>query len=143
MIFACTRLRMSVMARCAATPRICDRPKLVMRLDDGRRARRQRDRHQQVVPPLADHVVDDVLRQRRQHDAGQAADHHQRQADRQPPAMHPDQLAELAPRRRRVELLLGGRAGSPPRRDRLERAAAAPFRSSHDWARRIAEVPYV
>ena len=29
MIFAWTRLRMSVMARCAATPRICDRPKLV------------------------------------------------------------------------------------------------------------------
>ena len=30
MIFAWTRLRMSVMARCAATPRICERPKLVI-----------------------------------------------------------------------------------------------------------------
>jgi hypothetical protein len=87
------------------------------RLNDRGRTGGQRDRHEQLVPALSNHIVDDVLRQRRQNDAGKAADHHQRQADRQPPPMHPDQLAELTPRGLRVDLLLRRRhAGSRRRR---------------------------
>ena len=91
---------MSVMARCAATPRICDSANEVTAWTTRGGARGQRDRQQQIGAALADHLVDEPLRRGRQHEPRQAADEHQRQAERQPAAMGPDQLARLAPRGR-------------------------------------------
>ena len=50
---------MSVIARCAATPRICDRANAVVGLHERRRAGGQRQREQQVRAPLADDFVDE------------------------------------------------------------------------------------
>ena len=46
------------------------------------------------------------LRRERQDQAGEAADEHQRQAERQAAAMRPDQLARFAPGGRAIDLLL-------------------------------------
>src|SRR5829696_5716588 len=79
-----------------------------------------------VIPALSKYVIDDVLRERRNHDAGEPADQHQRQADRQAAPMHPDQFAKLAPRGLRIQFLLRGCRGRGG-----HRAAAAAFGPSH------------
>jgi hypothetical protein len=54
---------------------------------DGLHDRRPRggegDRPEQVVPPLADHVVEQPPRAEREHEAAHPADEHERHADRQ------------------------------------------------------------
>ena len=72
--------------------------------------RGERQQRQQLVAPLADHVVDEELRRGRQHQPGQPADQHQQQAERQPP------LARAQIRSRR--------------RARLRRAWVSSFRAS-------------
>ena len=67
------------------------------RLHERGGAGRQRDRHEQIGAVLPDHFVDELLGRRRQHQAGQAADEHKDQADRQPAPVRPEQLARLAP----------------------------------------------
>jgi hypothetical protein len=52
---------MSVIARCAATPRICESANEVTRLHHRRGTGGERDRQQEVCPLLADDVVDEPL----------------------------------------------------------------------------------
>ena len=60
------------MERCAATPSTCDSAKPVDGLDQRGGAGRQRQRPEQVGAVLADHLVDQDLRGRRQHEAARA-----------------------------------------------------------------------
>ena len=98
------RLRMSVMARCAATPRICDSAERGDGLHDGGRAGRERERQQQIRAFVADHFVDQPLGRRGQHQPGEAADEHQHEAEAEAPAVSPDELARFAPRGRGTDL---------------------------------------
>ena len=52
------------------------------RLKDRGDAGGERDRHQQIRAPLADDIVDEELGRGRQHQAGEAADQHHREAER-------------------------------------------------------------
>ena len=94
---SCTRLRMSVMARCAATPRICDKRKRRRRLHERRRAGGQRQRQQQLRATLADDFVDEPFGGGGQHQAREPADQHQPQAEAEPPPVRPHELLGLAP----------------------------------------------
>ena len=67
------------------------------RIDDGRRAGGQRQRRQQFPVALLNHVVHQVLGRRRQHEAGQAIDEHQAEAEREPLAVRPDEGARFFP----------------------------------------------
>ena len=82
MTCASTSLRMSVMARCAATPRICELANDVTASTMVAAADGHRQLRQQVPVLLADDVVHQVLGRRRQDEAGQAVDDHHRQAER-------------------------------------------------------------
>ena len=119
---------MSVIARCAATPRICDRPKLVTAWTTVATPAARAIGSSSSCRPLPITSSMTYFDERRQHDAGQAADQHQRQADRQPAAMRPDQLADLAPRRRGVDLLLRRVGGRPRRAARPARRARSALR---------------
>jgi hypothetical protein len=66
------------------------------RLHQGRDAAGERERHQQLDGAATDHVVDQELRGRRQHEAGEAAHQHQREAERETSAMTGEQCARLA-----------------------------------------------
>ena len=61
--------------------------------------------------PLGEYAVDKGLRRGRQHQAAEAVDDHQHEAQRQQPASRPDQLPHLRPRL--GQLGLGRRAGIP------------------------------
>ena len=54
-------------------------------------AGRQRQHRQQVGPALPDHVVDQELRRRRQHEAHDTVDEHQAEPEGQAPPVRPDQ----------------------------------------------------
>ena len=95
------------------------------RLDEGRGAGGERQRHQQVRAPLADHVVDQVLRRRRQHQPGEPVDQHQREPETQAAAARPDEPLRLLPGGGRQLLSSSGRPASRPRR----RRAMAPCRA--------------
>ena len=112
------------------------------RLHERRRAGRERQRHQQIRAPLSGDIVDEVLGGGRQHETGQAVDEHQGQAEPDPPAARPDELARLAPDRRGIELFLGflvaiggnrrRRGASPPARAfRSGQAEPAPESRGH------------
>ena len=77
------------------------------RLDDGRRAGGERQRHQQVGPPLADDVVNQVLGRGRKDEADDPVDEHQCQAEGEPTLARQDQRTRLSPRRLCRELLFG------------------------------------
>ena len=95
---ACTRLRISVIARCAAMLTTCDSANDVPALDDRRDDGERGERHQQAGRVLADDVVDEELRREREHESGDAVDHHQAEADRERHAVLGDQLPRLFPR---------------------------------------------
>ena len=88
---------MSVIARCAATPRIWELRERAGRVDDRRRADRHRQLRQQLPVALGDHVVHQVFGRRGQHEAGEPVDQHQPQPEREPAAMDPDQAARFFP----------------------------------------------
>ena len=97
---------MSVMARWAATPRICESPNDVIGLDDGCDAGRERQRRQQINPLFSDDLVDQPLGGSRQHQAGAAADEHEDEPDAKPTAVGPDELARFPPRGRGSDAIL-------------------------------------
>ena len=85
------------------------------RLDEGRGAGDQRQRHQQLRPALAGHIVDQIFGGGWQDEADEAIDQHQRQADADPAPAGPDELARFPPDGGGVELfLLVVVAGSAP-----------------------------
>ena len=83
------------------------------RIDDRRRAGGHGELRQQLPMALLDHVVHQVLRRRRQHEAGEAVDEHQAEAESEPLAVRPDQPARFFPCARREGFLrrLGNIAG--------------------------------
>ncbi len=56
------------------------------------------DRQQHMSLPLGQHAIDEGLRRGRQHQAAEAVEDHQHEAQRQQPAPRPDQLPHLRPR---------------------------------------------
>ena len=120
-----TRRRMSVIAFCAATPRICDRPNDVTAWTSVARPTIQASRGKQSTRPLDD-VVDQVLRGQRQDEPGHAVDQHQHQAERQAPAARPDEVARLLPGRGPANLLLAGLFGHACRGLRSRRGPRGP-----------------
>ena len=68
------------------------------RVHEGRHAHSQGKFRQQVPMVLEDHVVHQELRRVRQDEAGQPADDHHPEAQREPAAMFPDERARLDPR---------------------------------------------
>ena len=79
------------------------------RVDQSRRgADRQGERGQQVPVSLGDDVVHQVFRRRRQHEAGEPVDQHQRQPEGEALAMGPDEAARFFPRAGGERFLLGG-----------------------------------
>ena len=94
------------------------------RVDRGREAGGKRQLRQQIPVAFADHVVHQVFRRRRQHEAGQPVDQHQHEAEREPLAVDPDQCARFFPRaggkRRFLRLIWGFRASSLSSGVRLE-----------------------
>jgi hypothetical protein len=75
---------MSVMARCAATPRICEFANELAASTS--------------VAVLDGDVVHEQLRRIRQHEARHAADDHQHEAEHQSASVFPDERARLFPR---------------------------------------------
>ena len=67
-------------------------------LDDGRRAGRECQRHQHVRTALADDIVDQKFGRGGEHEADEAVDQHERQAEREPALAREDQGARFAPR---------------------------------------------
>ena len=118
MILACTRLRMSVMARCAATPSVCEIAKLVIAWTTVAAPAASAigiSRSWRALPITSSMTTFDsagsTMPARRD-------DQHQRQADRQATAVLVEQLARFAPGRAGVERLLlaglgRGRQSSP------------------------------
>ena len=92
------------------------------RIDDRRRAGGHGELRQQLPMALLDHVVHQVLRRRRQHEAGEAVDEHQAEAEGEALAVHPNQPARFFPCARREGFFrrLGRIAG----RGRLEGACS-------------------
>ena len=97
---------MSVIARCAATPRTCDSANDVTAWTMVASTGGEGERHQHVRPALADDVVDQELGRGGKHETHQAVDQHERQAERQPALAREDQGARLAPGRLSRNLLL-------------------------------------
>ena len=81
------------------------------RLDGGRQRRRAGEPAQEVEPPIAHHLVDEVLGGRRQDEARRPADQEEAETERQPPAPCPDEIPRLAPARRHLRPLPGEEAG--------------------------------
>jgi len=132
---------MSVIARWAATPSICDRPKPDRALGgdaeylrqaetgdglhEGGAAGRERERQQQLGVVLVDHPVDHPLRGRGQDQAGEAVDEHQRESHRQAAAVRVDEGPRLLPGTGRDGLLGGsGRGVGHESQRNLSRAGA-------------------
>ena len=117
---ACTRLRMSVIARCAATPSTCESAKPVAACTSVAAPAASASGQQQIAArlPITSSIRTFEVAGRTR--PGEPADEHQSQAERQASAVRPDQLARLAPDvcprrlllRRRVAVS-GARAGTP------------------------------
>ena len=71
--------------------------KMTSRVDQRGGGGGQRQRNQQVCPSLADDVVDEKFGRGGKDEAGKPVDEHQREAERQPATMGPDQLPGLGP----------------------------------------------
>ena len=78
------------------------------RVDQGGRANGQGQRHQQLGAAVADDLIYQILRGRRGDEAGQPADKHQHEAERQPAAVGGHQHLRLFPGVLQVGLLLLG-----------------------------------
>ena len=100
----CMLIRMSAIARCAATPSTCDSANAVDGVDERGGAGRKRQRHEQVGAALADDIVDEEFGRRGQNEPGKPVDEHQDEAEGQPAAMRPDELPGLGPGVREVRL---------------------------------------
>ena len=94
---ACTRFRISVIARCAATLTTCDERERRRGLNDRRDRGGGGERHQQVGAVLSDDVVDEELRRPGEHESGEAVDDHQHEADGERPTVLGDELPRLFP----------------------------------------------
>ncbi len=106
--FSCTCLRISVIERWAATPSTCERANDARPWTSVAAATVSASHPQQLDALLADDVVDEQFRGRRQHQARRAAHDHQPQAQGQAAATRPEQGPRLAPGLPEVELLLFG-----------------------------------
>ncbi len=78
------------------------------RLNESRRASGERNRHQQVVPPPAEDVVDEQLGRAGQHETRQPVDQHHGETKAEPAAARPDESARLLPGLGPADLLLVG-----------------------------------
>src|SRR5215212_7769865 len=81
---ACTLLRISVMARCAATPKTCESVNEVMACTT-------------LAAPLDDDLVNQVLRAGRQDEPDQTIHEHQHHPQGEARAVSPNQLPRVAP----------------------------------------------
>ena len=106
------------------------------RVDDRRHADRHCELRQQVPVFLGDDIIHQVLCRPGKDEAGQAVDQHQREPEREPLAMDPDQAARFFPRASGERFLLGrlGRVGG-------YRRPACLFRMSHAFMIRRVQPP--
>ena len=94
---ACTRFRISVIARCAAMLTTCDERERRRRLNDRRARRGGGERHEQVGAVLPDDVVDEELRRPGKDEPGEPVDDHQHEANGQRPTVFGDELPRFLP----------------------------------------------